>query len=98
MNSKESRKELKRLLKNISIYTVISIPLALLFLKVIELKYTVIFWSFYAIMGVSAIIAEFYIYEPDDTKSPFGKIIEHIVFVCFITMMFTWAFSIYLKE
>ena len=98
MNSKESRKELKRLLKNISIYTVISIPLALMFLKVIELKYTVIFWSFYAIMGVSGIIAEFYIYEPDDTKSSFGKIIQHIVCVCFITLMFAWGFGMYAQE
>lgn len=87
MNKKQIKKELKRGLILGSIYLLISIPLAFLLMKVIELKYTKIFWSYFAIMGISAIIADFNDMEPEDQKTNFIKIVEHIAFITFITLI-----------
>ena len=39
-------------------HVLVSIPLAFALMKVIEYKYTTVFWSYFAIMGISAIIAD----------------------------------------
>ncbi len=95
MNSKKRNKEIKRIATKTLIYILISIPLAYLLWQVMELKYTVIFWTYIAVMGISSLFAEFYIHVPNEEKSNFGKIIEHIAFICFITLMFSYFYGLY---
>ena len=94
MNNKERKKILKYWAIKASIYIAISIPLAFLLMKVIELKYNLIFWIYFAIMGVSALISEFYDGEEEHKKNKFVKIADHLTFICFITLMICWVFSV----
>ena len=87
MNNKQRKKILKGWLITGSIYLLIAIPLAFLLMKVIELKYTKIFWTYFAIMGISAIVADFSDMEPEEKKSQFMKITEHVAYITFITLM-----------
>lgn len=95
MNSKERKIALKKALKKILMYIFISIPLAFLFVKVIELKHKTIFWSFMAIMGISDLIADWYMNEENDKKSKFVKTIEHIAFISFITLMLQYFYFLW---
>lgn len=73
------------------IYFLISVPLAIILTKIIEHKYKVLFWMYIGIMGISGLIAKWFQFEVE--KSKFIRIVEHICFVCAITM-FLWYFAI----
>ena len=98
MNSKEANKSLKEGLKKTVIYVLISIPLSFLLIKVIELKYTNLFWSFMAILGVSSIIAEWFLYEPENKKGRFVKTMEHIAYISFIVLIFQWVYFMWFSK
>ena len=86
MNSKEANIALKKGLKKMLIYTLISLPLTFFMIKVIELKYTKIFWTFMVVMGISGFIADWY--EAEEEKSRFVKMMEHIAIISFMVLMF----------
>jgi len=92
MNNKQRKEILKNWIIRGSIYILLSTPLAFLLMKVIEFKYTTIFWTYFAIMGISALIAEFYDTEPEEKKSAFIKITEHVAFITFIALMIRYFF------
>ena len=87
---KVDSKEIRESFKRWGIDLLISVPCAFLFMKVIELKYTFLFWSFYAIMAISALICEWYEHVPYSKKTKFQKISEHTLFISFFTMMVWW--------
>lgn len=90
MISKQQKQQLKEWSIQFSIYILISIPCALLLQKVMELKYTKIFWSYFAVMGISAIIAEFYTEELEYKNKRWVRIIAHIAYISFLTLMMWW--------
>ena len=86
--SKESKSnELRKWIN----YFLISIPMTFGLIKIIENKWEVIFWTYFAIGGVSALITRWHGYSSN--KSNWLKIAEHICFVFAITM-FLWLFWI----
>ncbi len=90
-------KEDKQSIKRGFIYLLISIPCAFLFMKVIELKYTKLFWSYYAIMGITALITEWNDYVPYHERTTFVQRCEDVLFITFFTLM-TWYFGTMLIE
>ena len=98
MNSKEANKALKKGLKKMFIYVLISLPLTCLLIKVIELKYTTLFWCFMAILGISGFIAEWYLFEAENKKNRFVKMSEHIAIISFIALMFMWFYFVWFTK
>jgi len=93
VNSKERKQAIKRG----CIYLLASIPCAFLFMEIIELKYTILFWSFYAIMAISALIVEWNDYVPYDKKTTFQKRTEDVALISFLTLM-SWYLGMLLVE
>lgn len=98
MNSKEANKALKKGLKKMFVYLLISIPLAFLLVKIIELKYTRMFWGFMAILGITGFLADWYDGEPEDKKNNFIKMVEHIAFISFITLLYQWCYFVWFAD
>ncbi len=98
MNSKEANKALKKGFKKMVFYLLISIPLAFLFIKVIELKYTKIFWIFMLVTGISGFFAEWFIGYREEEKSQFIKVAEHLTFIGFIILVYVWIYFVYFSE
>lgn len=86
MSAKPNNSEAKKWLN----YFLISIPMAFILMKIIDYKCEVIFWIYLAIMGISAIITRWFGHSNE--KSKFVRMVEHICFVCSITL-FLWYFA-----
>lgn len=69
-------------------YILLSIPIAYLLSLVIQFKLTWVFWSYFAIMGVSALIAKWNVGE--ENKSNFISYSVHTAMICAFTL-FMWG-------
>lgn len=70
-------------------YFLISIPVSIVLMKIIESKNEVLFWTYFAVMGISALISKWFSFT--EKKNIFLKTINHIAMVSTISL-FLWSF------
>jgi hypothetical protein len=59
-------------------YFLSGIICAILLLSFIRMKYVILFWSYFAIMGISALISEWYMYS--DYEHKYLDVVQFIFF------------------
>lgn len=65
-------------------YFLISIPVSFSLIKIIELKNEYLFWTYFGIMGISALVSRWFIVY--DKKNKLLKMIEHVGMILTISL------------
>jgi len=78
----------------ISLYLISAIVLTYILIKSIETLNSTFFWTFIIVMGISAIITRWFSYS--DKKNNLIKVIEHITYICTLTLFLFWFSTKYL--
>ncbi len=70
-------------------YFLISIPISIVLMKIIESKNEVFLWTYFAVMGISALISKWFSFSEKNNK--FLKITYHIGIISTMSL-FLWSF------
>jgi len=91
-----TKEKIREIGKRLALYIILSIGLTFILVKSIESKNSIVFWTFMGTMGVSAIIARWFDYY--EKKNKIVKIIEHIAYICFFTLILSWLTTNYIID
>ena len=78
----------------ISLYLISATGMTYILIKSIETLNNTFFWTFIIVMGISAIITRWFSYS--DKKNNLIRVIEHITYICALTLFLFWFSTKYL--
>lgn len=91
-----NKEKFKKALPRLGIYIVSAALLAWLLTISKGFFHNIIFWIYIGVMGVSALIVRWY---GNSKKAPhWVRWLRHVVFVCFIAMLFFWFAITYILD
>ena len=91
-----NKEKFKESLPTLGIYLLSAALLAWVLIVSKGFFYNIIFWIYIGVMGVSALIAR---WHGNSREAPqWVKWLRHIVFVCFIAMLFFWLAITFLQD
>ncbi|GAB1856111.1 hypothetical protein MHTCC0001_09460 [Flavobacteriaceae bacterium MHTCC 0001] len=88
--------KLTKIVVRISLYFILAVGLTYILIKSVETLNYKIFWTFMIVMGISAIITRWFSYS--DKKNNLIRVIEHITYICALTLFLFWFSTKYLLD
>ncbi len=83
--------KIKEIGKRLILYLILSVGLTFVLVKSIESKNNIVFWVFMGTTGISTITARWFSYS--EKKNKIIKNIEHIAYICLLTLILTWVIT-----
>jgi hypothetical protein len=78
----------------ITLYLILGIGLTFILIKSVETLNSKTFWTFFIVMGISAILFRWFGYS--NKKTNLIRIIEHVLYICTLTLFLFWFSTKYL--